>query len=146
MSRVFSPVYSSTSDGQDITLCRILEAVSVLSPLVNNSQVLPYKLVSAATTNATTVKASPGVMYNFIATNVSNQTCYVKFYDKATTPNPTTDSPDYILAIQNGQTLSLALGVAPFVFHSGISFAIVNTATDGGAVHAGDVVLNFTWS
>ena len=66
MSRVFSPVYSSTSDGQDITLCRILEAVSVLSPLVNNSQVLPYKLVSAATTNATTVKASPGVMYNFI--------------------------------------------------------------------------------
>jgi hypothetical protein len=28
MSRVFDPIASSTSDGQDITLCRILEATT----------------------------------------------------------------------------------------------------------------------
>jgi hypothetical protein len=145
MSRDFTPVYSSTSDGPDITLCRILEAVSVISPQASNGALLPYTLVSASGTNATVVKASPGRVFNFIATNVANQTRYVKFYDKATTPNPTSDSPDYILPLQNGQTITLALGVAPFVFHNGISFAIVTSASGGGSVGAGDVVLSLSW-
>jgi len=146
MSRVFNPVYSSTSDGSDITLCRILEAVSVVSPVINNSGVLPFTLNSAASTNATTVKASSGLMYNFIATNLANQPRYVKFYDKATTPNPASDTPDYVIPLQNGQTITLALGVAPFIFHHGISFAIVTSITGGGNVGANDVVLSFTWS
>jgi hypothetical protein len=144
MSRVFNPAYSSTSDGSDITLCRILEAVaSVAAPISDG--MLPHTKVSVSGVNATVVKASAGKVYNFIATNVSNQTKYVKFFDKATTPNPSTDSADYILPLQNGQTITLALGTAPFVFHNGISYAMTTSASDGGNVGAGDVVLSLTY-
>lgn len=34
MSRVFDPVYSSTSDGSDITLCRILEAAGSIKDAI----------------------------------------------------------------------------------------------------------------
>ena len=144
MSRVFNPVYSSTSDGSDITLCRILEAVaSVAAPISDG--MLPHTKVSVSGVNATVVKASAGKVYNFIATNVSNQTKYVKFFDTATTPNPSTDSADYILPLQNGQTITLALGTAPFVFHNGISYAMTTSASTGGNVGAGDVVLSLTY-
>lgn len=145
MSRDFYPVYSSVSDGSDITLCRILEAVSLITPTASNSAILPYTYVSTSGANATIVKSSSGRVFNFIATNASNQTIYVKFYDKATTPNPTSDSPDYILPLQKAQTITLALGVAPFVFHNGISFAIVTSATGDGSVSAGDAVLSISW-
>lgn len=144
MSRVFNPVYSSTSDGQDITLCRILEAAGALANPISGS-LYPHSKVSLIGTNATVVKASGGRVYNFIATNVSNQTKYVKFYDKSTTPNPTLDVPDYILPLQNGQTLELALGIAPFYFHNGISYAMVATPNGDDGIGAGDVVLNLTW-
>ena len=48
MARVFNPVYSSLSDGTDITLCRILEAVSTSSG-------------GATLTSANTAVASDGV-------------------------------------------------------------------------------------
>ena len=34
MSRIFNPVYSSTSDGSDITLCRILEAAGSIKDAI----------------------------------------------------------------------------------------------------------------
>jgi len=145
MSRVFNPVYSSTSDGSDITLCRILEAVATLANPISDG-LLPHTNVSTASTNATVVKASPGRVHNFIATNVSNQTKYVKFYDKATTPTPASDTPDYIIPLQNGQTITLALGTSPFYFHNGVSYAMVTSASGGGNVGAGDIVLSLTWA
>lgn len=141
----YQPVVANPNDGENITLCKILDGIAALSPTVNNN-LLPYTRVSTASTNATNVKASGGKVYNFIATNIANQTRYVKFYDKATTPNPASDSPDYIIPLQNGQTITLALGVSPFIFHNGISFAIVTSATNDGAVGAGDVVLSFSWA
>lgn len=144
MSRVFNPVYSSTSDGPDITLCRILEAVGVLAnPSSNGTQ--SFTRVSTASTNAVVVKESAGNVYNFMAINVTNAHTYVKFYDKATAPDPAVDTPDYIIPLHKDSSVSLALGIAPFRFHNGISIAIVSTATDGGAVGAGDVVLSLTY-
>jgi hypothetical protein len=141
---VYNPVVANPNDGELITLCKILDSIAALSPAVVNAD-QPYTRVSTASTNATLIKASAGKIYNFVATNTVNGTRYVKFYDKATTPDPTTDSPDYIIPLNKDQTTSLALGVSPFYFHNGISFAIVTSATGDGAVGAGDVVLSFTW-
>jgi len=142
---VYNPVVANPNDGELITLCKILDGIASLSPSVTNTD-KPYTKVSTASTNATTIKASAGRIYNFISTNIANQTRYVKFYDMATTPNPSVDAPDYIIPLQNGQTITLALGVNPFYFHNGISFAIVTSATNDGPVGAGDVVLSFTWA
>jgi hypothetical protein len=106
---------------------------------------LPFTRVSTASTNAVVVKASAGKVYNFMAINVANSHSYVKLYDVATTPNPITDTPDYIIPLHKDSSVSLALGIAPFVFHNGIAMAIVTSATGGGAVGAGDVVLNLTY-
>jgi len=141
----YQPVVANPNDGENITLCKILDALAAISPSVQNSD-LPYTKVSTASTNATLIKASAGRMYNFIATNTVNPIRYVKFYDKATAPDPTNDTPDYIIPLNKDQSTSLALGVAPFYFHYGIGFAIVSSATGDGAVGAGDVVLSFTWS
>lgn len=144
MSRVLNPVYSSPSDGEEITLCRILEGVGALAnPAIAGR---PFNIVSTASTNAVVVKDSGGKVYNIIAINTSNNNCYVKLYDKATTPNPSTDTPDYIIPLHKTASLPLALGIAPFVFHNGIGITIVSTATDGGPVGAGDVVLSLTYT
>jgi hypothetical protein len=113
--------------------------------LAATGNTLPFNRVSTASTNAVVIKASGGSIYNFMAINVANSHSYVKLYDKATTPNPATDTPDYIIPLHKDSSVSLALGVAPFVFHNGISMAIVTSATDGGAVGAGDVVLSLTY-
>jgi hypothetical protein len=145
MSRVFNPVYSSLADGSDITLCRILEATSQIAVGVNGG-LLPHKKISTASTNATVVKAGSGKVYNFIATNTHNQTHYVRFYDLATTPNPSTDVEDYILPLGANATISLALGTAPFHFHNGIAYAMTSGATGSGAIGAGDIILNLTYA
>lgn len=144
MSRDFYPVFSSLSDGSDITLCRILESASQLSVGVNGG-LLPHKKISTASTNATVVKASAGKVYNLVAINTHNQTHYLRIYDLATTPNPSTDVEDYIIPLNATQTISLALGIAPFHFHNGISYVITSGATGSGAIGAGDIVLNLTW-
>jgi hypothetical protein len=145
MSRVFNPVYSSTSDGSDVTLCRILEAASQLAAGVNGG-LLPHKKISAASINATVVKASAGKIYNLVAINTLNQTHYLRLYDLATTPNPSTDVEDYIVPLHAGQTVGLTLGTAPFYFHNGISYVMTSGATGVGAVSAGDIILNLTWA
>ena len=145
MSREFSPVFSSLADGSDITLCRILEATSQIAVGVNGG-LLPHKKISTASTNATVVKASSGKIYNLVAINTHNQTYYVRLYDLATTPNPSTDVEDYIIPLNANQAISLALGMAPFHFHNGISYVITSGATGSGAIGAGDIVLNLTYA
>ena len=46
----------------------------------------PYQLLSAATPNATNIKASGGNIYDVYALNTNSTTAYLKFYNTATTP------------------------------------------------------------
>jgi len=46
MSREFNPVVSSTSDGEDITLCRILESVAPNGSLAAGFRIPPYDEVT----------------------------------------------------------------------------------------------------
>ncbi len=146
MSRVFNPVYSSTSDGPDITLCRILEAVSNVEALLSRSlDQQPYTHVSTASTNATLVKASAGTIFNMAYANVSNEDIYIKFYNKASVPDPSVDTPAFIWPATKLSHDSIAFGINPMSFPTGIAFAIVSTVNDGGDVGAGHLVLNFSY-
>jgi hypothetical protein len=53
---------------------------------------------------------------------------------------------DYIIPLNANQAISLALGMAPFHFHNGISYVITSGATGSGAIRAGDIVLNLTYA
>ena len=109
----------------------------------------PYKLVSAATTNATSVKASAGQVYSVMVTNTNAAVRYFKLYNKASAPTVGTDTPVQVYAIPGattggGFTLTLPVGTA---FATGIAFATTSGAadTDTGAVALSEILVNLTY-
>lgn len=95
------------------------------------------RLVSAATTNATVAKASPGRLFGWVASNTNAAVRYLKIYDTATAPTVGTTVPVLTIALPVGNvaTHDMADGI---VFSRGISFALTTGVADAdtGAVSA----------
>lgn len=98
------------------------------------------KVISAASTNATNVKASAGRLYGAQFCNTNAAYRYVKFYNLATAPTVGTSVPVSILGIPPGgrASVSNAQGIG---CSAGIAYAITSgmADTDTGAVSANDV-------
>ncbi len=103
------------------------------------------KLIAAATTNATAIKTSAGVLGALIAMNLSAATKYVKLYNKASAPTVGTDVPVYVFPIPAGGMLQLTDLKTRFT--TGIALAITGgiADTDTTAVAANDVVVNWEY-
>jgi hypothetical protein len=101
------------------------------------------KVLSAASTNATSLKGSAARLYGYALTNTSAALKYVKFYNKATAPTVGTDTPVKTIAIPAGQCVVVTsdVGVA---FSTGLGLAITGAAADNDAtaVAANDVIAN----
>jgi hypothetical protein len=110
----------------------------------------PFKLISAATTNATVVKASAGNLDTITAISLAEDAVsYLKLYDKATAPVVGTDIPVMTIPIPTnlkgaGIVIPIASGIQ---FSNGISFAITSGVADSdtGAVVADEVIINLTY-
>lgn len=105
----------------------------------------PHRLVSAATTNATNVKASAGAVGFIYAVNLNAAVRYLKLYNKASSPTVGTDTPIATLPIPASTTgagfmLPIPGGVA---FTTGISYATTTGAADSdtAAVAANEIFL-----
>ena len=110
---------------------------------------IPKSIVSAASNNAQVIKAGPGVVGTCTAFNVSASANYLKFYDKKTSPDPTSDVPVFVVPMPgnaNGAGAVIPFGNAIFV--NGISIAIVNgiAADDNTSVGAGDCVVSIEYN
>lgn len=111
----------------------------------------PYKLVSAATTNATTIKASAGQVFMVTASNVNAAVRYLKFYNKASAPTVGTDTPVLTFAIPGntaGAGTNIPIPACGIAFGTGISFATTTEATDAGTtgVAANEIVINVAYA
>lgn len=109
----------------------------------------PYKLISAATTNATSVKGSAGQIYAIQVYNINAAVRYLKLYDKATAPTVGTDVPVKVIAIPGsttgaGSNFNINVGSA---FTNGIALAITTgiADTDIGAVAANEIIVNIDY-
>jgi hypothetical protein len=107
----------------------------------------PYKLVSAASTNATSVKGSAGQVYMITASNVNAAVRYLKFYNKATSPTVGTDTPVCTFAIPGntaGAGTNIPVPACGLEFGTGIALALTTEATDAGStgVAANEIVVN----
>lgn len=108
------------------------------------------KIVSAATTNATVIKAVEGQVMGWSCSNVNAAVRYMKLYDQAASPTVGTDVPKMTIAIPGGSTAgaihsqSIPGGV---FFASGICLALTTEATDAGttAVAANEIVINLIY-
>lgn len=110
----------------------------------------PYHLRSAATTNATSLKASAGTVGMVTASNINASPRYLKFYDKASAPNPAADTVKQCYLIPGNTTGSgtnIPIPERGLAFGTGIAFAIVTgeSDTDNTAVAAGDIHVNIAY-
>lgn len=119
--------------------------VSVGSDGVAQDNWTPARLVSAASTNATSVKASAGAVGFIYAVNLNAAVRYLKLYNKASAPTVGTDTPIATLPIPAattgaGFTLPIPGGV---LFSTGIAFALTTGAADSdtAAVAANEIFL-----
>jgi len=99
--------------------------------------------VSAASNNATSVKASAGSIGSIVACNNSAGWRYLKIYNKASAPAPATDVPIRTIGIPPGGTVDMqhAIGLRCSL---GIAIAIVAgiAANDNTAIGANEVAVS----
>lgn len=104
------------------------------------------KVISAASTNATSVKGSAGQLYWLHVVNTNAAARFLKLYNKATAPTVGTDVPIHTFAIPGntgGAGFVIALPV-PITFATGIALALTTGVADAdaGAVAANEIVVN----
>lgn len=110
-----------------------------------------FHALSAATTNATSVKASAGVVTGFTLTNANAAARSFKLFNKATSPVPGTDIPVRTVVVPGGT--ATAPGVAALAhpvglnFPLGVGFAVTGLLADldATAVTAGDLVIDLDY-
>jgi len=153
-----NPISTSVSDGAGGTATalppgRAAAAASV--PVVFSNEdfqtfapTSTARLVSAAaSTNATSVKASQGRVFRITGYNSNAAARYLKMYNKASLPTVGTDTPiwtEYLAA----QT-KFSIDVNGLNFSTGIAYALTTAGADSdtGALTAGDVTnLNIAYS
>jgi hypothetical protein len=105
-----------------------------------------HRTLSAASTNATSVKASAGQVYGWYVTNSNSSPRYVKLYDKASAPTVGSDTPKMTILVpgSGGANVEFSMGIP---FPSGIAFAMTTGAADAdtGAVASNEVILNLLY-
>lgn len=136
-------VFAADDIGAGVLASRV--KVSVGPDGVGQDNWTGARVVSASSTNATSVKASAGAVGSIIAFNLNAAVRFLKLYNKASAPTVGVDVPVATLPIPGntagaGFSLSIPQGVA---FTTGIALALTTGYADGdtGAVAAGDLFL-----
>lgn len=119
---------------------------AVASPASDMTALSAIKIISAATTNSTSVKGSAGQLYWLHVINLNAAVRYLKLYNKATAPTVGTDVPVHTFAIPAntaGAGFVLPLTV-PLTFATGIGLALTTGVADNdsGAVAANEIIVN----
>jgi hypothetical protein len=99
-------------------------------------------LSAAATTNATSAKASAGRLYKIRGLNASASVRYLKFYNKASAPTVGTDAVILTLALKASDVFDIDFENIGYYFSTGIAYALTTGSADNdtGALTAGDVL------
>lgn len=104
-----------------------------------------FRLISAATTNATSLKASAGTLFSLYVVNLNAAVRYLKFYNKASAPTVGTDTPVATFPIPASATgAGFAINLDPgFDFSTGIAYALTTGVADAdtAAVAANEIII-----
>ena len=99
------------------------------------------RIMSAASTNATSLKGSAGNLYNFTVYNNTGTVKFLKLYNKATAPTVGTDTPIWTCPIPPNNFADIGYDI-PKAFSLGVAYAITGAAADSDttAVALNDVM------
>jgi hypothetical protein len=118
------------SGGKLLVNCTGCSAGSTVSLIPATSGGLTMShAIAAASTNATSLKASAGQLYGASIYNNAGYPVYLKFYNKASAPTVGTDTIVYEVAVQAGteREVHTEEGLA---FSTGIAYAVTKGITD----------------
>lgn len=106
-----------------------------------------FRLLSAASTNGTSLKASAGKLMSLYVCNLNAAVRYLKFYNKASAPTVGTDTPVLtypIPASTTGAGFVVHLPPDGIAFGTGIAYATTTGVGDAdtGAVAANEIIVN----
>ena len=106
--------------------------------------------MSAATTNATVVKASAGRLFKVTASNYNASPRYLKIYDRATTPDETHTPVIRMLIPGNtaGSGNNHPIAVCGETFATGIAFRLTagtGLDADTNAVATAEIMVNLSY-
>jgi hypothetical protein len=109
----------------------------------SNPPASTFRLIALGTTNANSVKASPGQVIGWYLFNANGATRYLKLYNKASAPTVGTDTPTQTIAIPAGGAANVSF-VPSINFSTGIALAMTvgSSDADTAAVTAGDLIIN----
>jgi hypothetical protein len=109
-------------------------------PTSNQNGPTVARVKAAASTNATSVKASAGQIYGWYLYNKTTTEKYFKVYNKASSPTVGTDTPAFTIPIppNGGSVHEFTMGIP---LGTGIAYAITGAVADSDttAVAAEDV-------
>lgn len=96
---------------------------------------------AAATTNATSAKATAGTIHTITGYNAAAAVRYLKIYNKATAPTVGTDTPVITIALKPSDAFSIAYPMG-YYLNTGIAYALTTGAPDAdtGALTLADIV------
>ncbi|HPC91676.1 MAG TPA: hypothetical protein PLJ74_05425 [Myxococcota bacterium] len=110
---------------------------------------IPFKLISAATTNATSVKAAPGQVLTLTVGNINAAVRYIKLYNLATAPTVGTTVPVFTMPIPAASFSPISINFGPdgMYFSAGIALALTTGMADAdtGAVALAEQAVNLTY-
>jgi hypothetical protein len=132
-----APVVLSTED--NTLLGRLL-------PTATASGATASRINAAASTNATSLKASAGQIYTIDVFNAAAYNVFLKLYNKASAPTVGTDTPIMTIPIQAGGGFSKTWPMG-LTFGTGIAYAITKLQADSDTtvLVASDLTGNTTW-
>jgi hypothetical protein len=106
----------------------------------------PRHAISAASTNATSVKASAGMVYGISISNTNAAARYFKIFNKASSPSVGTDTPVMTIQIPANSTVIRAFPVG-LVLSTGIAYAATGAMGDSDttAISAGDLSMDLDY-
>jgi hypothetical protein len=106
----------------------------------------PSHTMSAASTNATSLKASAGLLYGFCISNANAAARYFKLYNKASAPTVGTDTPVTTIQVPANGTVIRAYPVG-MTFSTGIAWAATGLITnaDTTAIAANDLSIDIDY-
>lgn len=108
----------------------------------------PYKLISTASTNATSVTATANtLLLGYYISNTNTSVRYVKFYNKASAPTVGTDTPVLVLAVPGSGAANVSFP-AGINFTTGLAFATTTGAADSDAtgVALNEIIVNLVYA
>jgi hypothetical protein len=117
---------------------------------IGDPSVVVASALSAASTNATAVKTSPGTVYGLIVINTTSTIYYLKLYNLAAAPVPATDTPYMTIPIPHSSAAGggiVSITTAGIPFTTGIAYALVGgIAVDDNTNAATGVAINVIYS